>query len=40
MLGKVRRAHVKAGIAEPTQDVLEAFARKLLTAGVPIMERS
>jgi hypothetical protein len=40
MLGKVRRAHVKAGIGEPTQGVLEAFARKLLTAGVPIMERS
>ena len=40
LLGKIRRAHVKAGIVEPTEDVLEEFARKLLTAGVPIMERS
>jgi hypothetical protein len=39
-LGKVRRAHVKAGIAGPTQPVLEAFAQKLLAAEVPIMQRS
>jgi len=39
-LGKVRGAYVKPGIAERAQDVHEAFARKLLTAGVPIMQRS
>jgi hypothetical protein len=39
-LGKIRRAHVKAGIAAPRRDVLEGFAQKLLTAGVPIRERS
>jgi hypothetical protein len=38
MLGKIRRALVTAGIAEPTQEILEAFARKLLTAGVHYTE--
>jgi hypothetical protein len=40
MLGKIRRAHVKAGTAESTPGLLEAFARKLLSAGVPLMQRS
>jgi hypothetical protein len=31
MIGKVRRAHRKAGVAQPTEAVLEAFARTLLT---------
>jgi hypothetical protein len=40
MLGKVRRAHIKAGIAEPTDALCEAFVRNLLATAVPIMKRS
>jgi hypothetical protein len=37
---EISRAHTKAGIAEPTQDVLEAFAQKLSSAGVDIMSKT
>jgi hypothetical protein len=32
VLGKIRRAQVKAGIAEPTQDVLEAFRSEVINS--------
>lgn len=39
-LGKIRRAHVKAGIAGPTQDGTRSRRSEVITAEVPIMKRS